>query len=55
MKGVKICTVPHLKGLTIQKILQFARKHFAIDEFIPSYDYNKHPNRDWIRNITNTL
>ena len=37
-KDVKVCTVPHLKGLTILEILQFARKHFAIDEFIPSYD-----------------
>ena len=53
-KDVKVCTVPLLKGLTIQEILQFARKHFAIDEFIPSYDYNKHTNREWIWNIINT-
>ena len=53
-KDVKVCMVPHYKGLTIPEILQFARNHFAIDEFIPSYEYNKHPNRDWIWNIINT-
>ena len=52
-KDIKIFTVPYLKGLTIQVILQFACKHFAFDEFIPSYDYNKYPKRDMIWNIIN--
>ena len=53
-KDIKVCTVPHLKGLTISELLQFARNHFAIDDFIPSYEYSKNPNRDWIWNIINT-
>ena len=53
-KDIKVCTVPHLKGLTIPELLQFARNHFAIDDFIPSYEYSKNPNRDWIWNIINT-
>ena len=53
-KDIKVCTVPHLKGLTIADLLQFARNHVQIDDYIPSYEYSKNPNRDWICNIINT-
>ena len=53
-KDIKVCTVPHLKGPAIADLLQFARNHVQIDDYIPCYEYSKNPNRDWISNIINT-
>ena len=53
-KDIKVYTVPQLKGLTIADLLQFARNHVQIEDYIPSYVYSKNPNRDWICNIINT-
>ena len=53
-KDVKVCSVPHLKGLTIKELIEFARTNFEIDLYISDYQYDKNPNRNWIWNIINT-
>ena len=40
--------------MTISEILQFATDHFEVDEYIPNYEYSRHPNRNWIWIIINT-
>ena len=52
---VKVCSVPHLKGLSIKELIEFSRTHFDVDTYIPDYEYDKNPNRNWIWNIINTL
>ena len=37
-KDIKVCSVPHLNGLTISEILQLARYHFEVDEYILDYE-----------------
>ena len=54
-KDVKVCSVPHLKGLTIKDLLEFARTQVEVDIYIPDYEYDKTPNRNWIWNVINTL
>ena len=54
-KDVKVCSIPHLKGLTIKELLEFAKAHFEITKYIPDYEYDKKPNRNWIWNIINTM
>ena len=54
-KDVKVCSVPHLKGLKINELLEFARTHFDVDNYIPDYEYDKKPNRNWIWNIINSV
>ena len=55
LKDVKVCSVPHLKGLTIKDLLEFAKTQIEIDMYTPDYEYDKTPNRSWIWNVTNTL
>ena len=54
-KDVKVCSVPHLKGLAITELIEFARVHFEVDKYIPDYEYDKKPNRNWIWNIINSV
>ena len=46
--------VPHIKSLSIQDILNFAKEKDDIECDLPKYDYDKFTNRDWIWNIINT-
>jgi len=56
--------VPLTKGLTVQKILTFARMNCDIDNFIPEIK-TKYPDRQWVctvgkdglyyRSLVNTL
>ena len=54
-KEVKVCSVPHPKGLTIKDLLEFAKTQIEIDMYIPDYEYDKTPNMNWIWNVINTL
>ena len=54
-KNAKVCSVPHLKGLTIKNLLEFAKTQIEIDMYIPDYEYDKTPDRSWIWNVINTL
>ena len=52
---IKVIKVPHYKGLRISDILDFAAAHTDILNYLPEYDYNKEPSREWICNVINTL
>ena len=54
-KEIKWVKVPHIKSLSIKDILSFAKDNSEIDSYLPSYDYNKFPNRDWLYNVINTI
>ena len=54
-KDVKISKVPHTEKLRIRDILAFALKHIEIQSYIPEYEYNKPPHRDWLCNVINSL
>ena len=47
--------VPQYDGLRVKDILSFARSQFEIHKFLPDYEYNKEPNRDWLWNLINTI
>ena len=44
-KKVLTINVPHIKSLIIKDILKFARENSNIDDYLPTYEYNKHLNR----------
>ena len=52
---VKVIRVLHLEGLRTKDILQWARERVDIDRYIPDYEYQKEPNREWFVNLVNTL
>ena len=52
---VAFIKVPQYEGLTVKNILKFAQLHINIFDYIPSYNYDKDPNREWICNIVNSL
>ena len=44
--------VPHINGLRIADIIAFAKDHFDIESYLPSFkDPNKLPDRSWVCNI----
>ena len=51
----KVCKVPHLKTLSVGSMLEFARNNTNIDEFLPDFNYQKLPNREWLWNLLNTI
>ena len=52
---MKIIKVPHLEGLRVKDILNWAREIVEIDRYIPDYDYQKEPNREWFINLVYIL
>ena len=54
-KNVKIAKVPQINKLSIKSILKWGYENTDIDSYLPSYDYDKYPNRDWIWNVLNTI
>ena len=54
-KNVSIVKVPQIKNLSIKAILIWAKENTSIESYLPSYDYEKYPNRDWLWNILNTI
>ena len=54
-KDIKWVKVPHIKLLSIKEILMFAKENTDVNSYLPSYDYNKYPNRDWLCNVINTI
>ena len=47
--------VPHIKSLSIQDILSFAKEYTDLESYLPNYNYGKFPNRDWLCNAINTI
>ena len=54
-KDVKVCRVPHLKGLTVDDLLKFGIEKANIMDYLPEYEYKKLPNRQWLCNVLHTL
>ena len=54
-KNVRIVKVPQIENLSIKAILIWAKENTSIESYLPSYDYEKYPNRDWLWNILNTI
>ena len=52
---VTVIKVPQYEGLTVKDILKFAQLHINIYDYIPKYNYDKDPNREWKCNIVNSL
>ena len=52
---VIVVQVPQYDGLRVKDLLKFAESEFEINDFLPTYDYNKEPNRVWLCNLINTL
>ena len=46
--------VPQVKGLRVHQILNEARKHWRIDDYLPEMKDDKLPNREFVVNIGNT-
>ena len=44
--------VPQIPGLKVNQILEEARKHSEIDEYIPNLKNGKLPNKDDIVNVS---
>ena len=47
--------VPHIKSLSIQDILNFAKEYTDLESYLPNYNCGKFPNMDWLCNAINTI
>ena len=52
-KDIKVVKVPQTEALSIAVAMRKANT--AIDLYLPTYDYDKYPNRDWLCNLLNSL
>ena len=52
---VKICCIPHLKGLIVGDLRAFGEKKTNLNDYLPDYGYHKIPNIQWLWNVLNTL
>ena len=55
MRLVNVIKVPQYEDLTVKQILAFAQQHADIQTYLPEYQYDKIPNREWICNVANFL
>ena len=54
-KNVLVVKVPYIDNLRVKNILLFAADKVDISSYLPEYEYNKDPQREWICNVVNTL
>ena len=54
-KNVIVIKIPQYKGLTVKDIIKFAETQVDVHSYLPDYEYDKVPNREWLCNIVNTL
>ena len=54
-KNILAIKIPQYKWLSVKSILEFAQKDIHIDKHLPSYEYSKESNREWIWNFANTI
>ena len=52
---VNVIKVPQYEGLTVKQILAVAQQHAEIQTYLPEYQYDKIPNREWVCNVANFL
>ena len=43
--------IPHIKGLRVADIIEFAKKHIDIMTYLPEYKTERYPSRSWIWNL----
>ena len=57
LNNVLVIQVPQYqyKGLYAKDIMKFARSKIKIDDYLPEFEYNKEPNRQWLCNVVNSL
>ena len=49
---LKPIRVERFEGLEVEAILKWARSVFLVDEYLPSYEYKRAPNREWLCNVS---
>ena len=54
-KNIKVVKAPHIDKLSIKEIIAWGRENTDIDSYLPTYSYDKYPNRDWLCNVLNTI
>ena len=54
-KSIKVAKVPHIDKLSIKNLLKWGKDNTEIEMYLPTYDYDKFPNREWLCNVLNTL
>ena len=54
-KIVIVIKVSHYKRLTVKDIIEFAETQVDVHSYLPDFEYDKAPNREWLWNIVNTL
>ena len=47
--------VPQIKRLRVNQILEEARKHVDVDQYMPDLKDDKLPNREYVINVSKTL
>ena len=47
--------VPQIEHLRVKELINFASENCDIKSYLPDYDYDKEPQREWLWNIINTL
>ena len=50
-KDIIMAHISHIDGLRVHQILEEARKHWQIDEFMPELNDDKLSNREFVINI----
>ena len=55
LNKVRVIQVPQYKGLYVNDILKFAKTKIRIEEYLPEFDYQREPNRQWLCNLVNSL
>ena len=54
-KNILVVKLPQIKSLSIKEILTFGKNNTNIKEYLPAYNYNKLPNREWLWNMINSI
>ena len=49
------CKASSNKSLSINEILTFGKNYINIEEYLPTYNYNKFPNKEWLWNMINSI
>ena len=54
-KNMIVIKFPHIKGLTVKDIIEFAETQVDDHSYLSDFEYDETPNREWLLNIVNTL
>ena len=54
-KNIKVAKVSQIGQLSIKRLLEWERENTEIENYLPTYDYDKFPNREWLCNVLSTL